>query len=468
MPAARPGTASRIRPGSSRGVTSSVLGQQEEKPTILGATGRYVRVFPASVDVIDAEVGVTHVITITVLNTDKHSRRIKFIPPQKKEFVLHYTPSVPIAPGLELTAELAFRTDDNKDFHDQIVVQCESDKIVIPIHAYVPRATIEFDSFCNFGSLAPEHPSLHFLLEFKGSTSGVYRSVAQLEVNGVVTGQVLDMNVSVVRQALEMILPNGEGIVDKMQFGTLYYGEVKKYDCLLVNDGPEPSQFTISLAANSTSNPSENSEDFPFDVYPFEGLLQPFEQIPISVAFKPIRPQNKTGFKCKAKAPLDERQDFGFVAVVEAANHDQKSRVTLTGKAVRHAVSISHHEVRFGECMTNEHLDIIVTLKNQHEELPINFNIDRIVHFKTRPSSGRLLPLQSVNIVVSFAPNQMGQHKNTLKVVICNGLDVMPLTVFGVCGGEGLRKKLTGGPTKNFSDFKPTFTFVEPDAYVTS
>mmetsp|Transcript_28943 Transcript_28943/g.66987 ORF Transcript_28943/g.66987 Transcript_28943/m.66987 type:complete len:2816 (+) Transcript_28943:96-8543(+) len=512
MPAARPGTASRIRPGSSRGVTSSVLGQQEEKPTILGATGRYVRVFPASVDVIDAEVGVTHVITITVLNTDKHSRRIKFIPPQKKEFVLHYTPSVPIAPGLELTAELAFRTDDNKDFHDQIVVQCESDKIVIPIHAYVPRATIEFDSFCNFGSLAPEHPSLHFLellnvglcngewrfiqeefspfkitpssgllsgvngshnsmsikVEFKGSTSGVYRSVAQLEVNGVVTGQVLDMNVSVVRQALEMILPNGEGIVDKMQFGTLYYGEVKKYDCLLVNDGPEPSQFTISLAANSTSNPSENSEDFPFDVYPFEGLLQPFEQIPISVAFKPIRPQNKTGFKCKAKAPLDERQDFGFVAVVEAANHDQKSRVTLTGKAVRHAVSISHHEVRFGECMTNEHLDIIVTLKNQHEELPINFNIDRIVHFKTRPSSGRLLPLQSVNIVVSFAPNQMGQHKNTLKVVICNGLDVMPLTVFGVCGGEGLRKKLTGGPTKNFSDFKPTFTFVEPDAYVTS
>jgi hypothetical protein len=48
-----------------------------------------------------------------------------------------------------------------------------------------------------------------------------------------------------------------------------------------------------------------------------------------------------------------------------------------------------------------------VPSQQDHEQLPIMFSIPRIPHFRAKPATGRLLPLQSVPRIVSFVPTQM-------------------------------------------------------------
>lgn len=74
------------------------------------------------------------------------------------------------------------------------------------------------------------------------------------------------------------------------------------------------------------------------------------------------------------------------------------------------------------------------------------FKIDRIPHFKIKPAAGRLLPHQSMDLLVSFAPNQLGAHKGRFTVTLSGGqghpVGAIYLDVAGVCDREGRKVTL--------------------------
>lgn len=140
----RPKSASRDlrRSMTARPALTATVGMNQQQ---LGTTGNFVRVFPAVAEFINIEPNVTHVLTVTVVNRTDRVRRIRCKPPGTREFTLHQIPSVAVAPGLEISADLEFFTEVEGDFLDEIIVMCEDDRIAVPIVARAPRAELVFD-----------------------------------------------------------------------------------------------------------------------------------------------------------------------------------------------------------------------------------------------------------------------------------------------------------------------------------
>ena len=66
-------------------------------------------------------------------------------------------------------------------------------------------------------------------------------------------------------------------------------------------------------------------------------------------------------------------------------------------------------EFNFGECPLNERVDAMCTITNQCSILPANYHFRRIAHFRAQPSSGKINPGKSENVIFSFQPNQIGK-----------------------------------------------------------
>ena len=216
-------------------------------------------------------------------------------------------------------------------------------------------------------------------------------------------------------------------------------------------DSQHMAPHEIGLAARARA-----AAGLPFRIEPPEGNLAPYEKISIKITFCPVAP----GFM---RAPMsDSPQLFNFTANVRQAggsalsvgteNEESKGgddetiggnflqKLLLTGRSVAPKVELSHRCFEFGDCPANDRRDIMVTLKNANSELPITFASDRIAHYSISPASGRLQPLQSMEIVVSFRPNQLGKFSNTLHLVINHGIVTLPLRVSGICDDVGVPK----------------------------
>ena len=232
----------------------------------LGFSGRFIRVFPSEIIIEDLEVNLTHVVTITALNVDVHSRRIKFTPPAKPEFDLFTTPSMPVASGLELVAQLSFIPRESKDYSDEIIVSCESDRIVIPVRARPAKPILKFDALVQMGAQAVNRPafahfqiknegkvgcgisfdlptrscfkitpsevslgsvfdsnnSIQFRIEFMSREVGAIRDIIPVMVNGADQGYKLDLSANVCKMSLDFLSNAQHTALETVAFGSLY------------------------------------------------------------------------------------------------------------------------------------------------------------------------------------------------------------------------------------------------------
>ena len=62
----------------------------------------------------------------------------------------------------------------------------------------------------------------------------------------------------------------------------------------------------------------------------------------------------------------------------------------------------------FGEVPVGEHADVLCTIKNNSDLLPVTFQFRRIAHFIAHPPNGKIAPADSQDVIFSFAPNQAG------------------------------------------------------------
>lgn len=111
--------------------------------------------------------------------------------------------------------------------------------------------------------------------------------------------------------------------------------------------------------------------------------------------------------------------------------HD--SQLGLNANVVCPLISATPDDLRFGQCDVNDYRDIVVTLTNKHELLPVNFEIPSIANYRCEPSRGSLMPLQNTQITVSFAPKGLGQFNQTLIVTYNNAQYAHRIYLFGEC-----------------------------------
>lgn len=476
----------------------------------LGSTGSYIRVFPAVAEFKDTEANVTHMLTITVVNRSDHVQRIRFVPPKLKQFALHQIPSIPVAPGLEVSADLEYFSPVDGDFEDEITVMCESDKIKVPIYAFAPRAELFFDSYCVFGAVPPLSTNIRYVdvvnrgkraadFEFlrddtfsfivepmvgrlgpdgsdecfirvkvtytSGEDLALQRAIAKVKVNGVVIAEPLDISALVARQQLELVSPEGSGRLSSLQFGTVYLGETRELPLVLVNDGPEPAEVTSIV----TKQDGHEKDEPYWTIVTANCSLKPFEQRALTVTYHPHHQPIVKGFKGQLKLS-EQREDHeapaNFTGRCVTSLEEILTSIKLIGRAVTPEVTLSHFAVEFVNTPTNKSTDIAISIRNQNDELPIVFDCEKVPHFRIRPAHGRLLPYQSLELVISFQPTQRGPHSSTIRIILSGStgqkVGMVDVRVIGHCHEEG-KKALIGGLLATDVTFAPKFTFQGPD-----
>ena len=91
-------------------------------------------------------------------------------------------------------------------------------------------------------------------------------------------------------------------------------------------------------------------------------------------SYAPIFKEKVRGFKSKEKRPNEESEETKEDMAVEIVETEQRIDVSVTGKALKPFVTISEKIFRFGECKVYEHNDVMFTIKNESDELPIEFS----------------------------------------------------------------------------------------------
>lgn len=504
--------------------------------------GPLLRVYPPVVEFHGVEVGTVYSIVVSLQNSGQRSRRLKLVAPESSAFTLNWTPVGTVAPGLDVKAEVEFKATEARPYHDKLVVLCGEERVEVPLHAYMPAPDIQFDGFVNLGAVVVDNTSSalvemrneghrtgkfkitwdpelpikitpakgklaprgafvdmdadgvmeedEFVVGAKGKSTetikveltssdvGVFRALATVELEGQ-PNRVLDINATVVEQRLELVLPDGGGPMSELHFGTLFHGQQRSVTALLVNNGPVPLSFSLSLGDKEDSGGKDpfgddgastglESDFCPITVLPLEGSLEPYAQVPITFSFRPEDLDKPPAFKTlQAKLPDPGPTEYDMVALVECPDTGQEIEVEVTAFASKPRVDLSQKSFKFGECPVGERRDAVLKIKNPGEALPLEWSCNKVANFRIEPNRGTLQPLQSQNVIVTFAPGQMGRFQNTLHMVVGGGILTLPLRVFGTSSSQGRKRTIPRGRDAPPVAFKPQLNIVAaPDGEV--
>ena len=293
--------------------------------------------------------------------------------------------------------------------------------------------------------------------------------------------KILDVVVEVISPKLSLINANGEVFEGETDFGGLLYGSCYSSEKVLTNLSALPISFAIRFDENIEAHDDDNDDttfslpsERAFSVVPAEGKLAPFASIPLRFTFLPVLPSRSKGFHSKYMAAHGPYRTIVATALIESTEISGMRTsalgvgfsTQLTGRAVMPRISLAPSIANFGECELNDRRDILLALTNECDA-DASFEISSTPFFKLVPSKGTLRALQTLQIVASFLPSQLGVFRKTLKIVIGGGVKVIDLELLAKAKGV-IEKRLVGGVDKLPKDFLPGHKFVEPAAILTS
>ncbi|XP_041462969.1 cilia- and flagella-associated protein 47-like isoform X1 [Lytechinus variegatus] len=333
-----------------------------------------VRIIPPVVEFLDAEANTVHCQTVTVQNISKCSRQIKFHGPSTNNFKLIVSnPGKPVAPGLEVTASVEYRSNEVGDYQDRLILLVDEDVIEVPLSAYAPQPVLELESPVDFGTVVRNskvlskeislynHGSLSGMFKIKYSGSEPFtifplqgivkpKSVQTIKIEFVskksgklneeadVTLEAQDattlkLKANVVDRCLELIDPRSGDNIQCVPFGSTYYGTDKTRLAYLYNNGPDPINFVTVLQEDALG--TEAGTDLTkttvatlatkgldkvkantcpvstlVKTLPNQGQLRPYEKCPLYFRFSPRYDSSSQGWKGTSSPP--PRQDFAL------------------------------------------------------------------------------------------------------------------------------------------------------------
>ena len=148
-----------------------------------------------------------------------------------------------------------------------------------------------------------------------------------------------------------------------------------------------------------------------------EGTLEAYQSKLITISYIPVTKEKLKGFMTTYSAKNDIIK-MRLLLIIESTQFIQ---IPLNGIAfpVMHNLTPCT-TFNFGECAVHDRRDLYLEFKNENKKMSLQYNFKKIACFDADPNQGTLLPLQSVSILLSFKPKQLGKWKDIIMRLIFN------------------------------------------------
>ncbi|XP_070587019.1 cilia- and flagella-associated protein 47-like isoform X1 [Erythrolamprus reginae] len=278
----------------------------------------------------------------------------------------------------------------------------------------------------------------------------ILNQLATVELQGVPTAEI-KIKANVVEQVLEVLGVPHSNTIQCVNFGCVYFGTSKMEEVILHNKSPEPMDWVAVLMDNAVGGEmgtdikqSSNAalKDYPgnqrtdvstlITCIPNEGTLQPYQKIVVFLSFSPKQLQIDRDFD-----GTPSRIDYAIFLKFEAVGSKDDFLHTILGAEIPiqgnpHCVELGligsglpvmltftpGPVVSFKECYIGEHTDLVCTLQNQCDVLPVIFVFHKIAHYNICPEKGKIKGKSVKDVIFSFIPRHIGSFTVRQKVDI--------------------------------------------------
>eukprot|EP00842_Homolaphlyctis_polyrhiza_P003819 jgi/Hompol1/4438/HPOL_001780-RA len=164
-----------------------------------------------------------------------------------------------------------------------------------------------------------------------------------------------------------------------------------------------------------TANSAENRTSVVLE--PSEGQLEANQSVLVKFKFQPNKPKVVYGFKSSQPIAPVKTYQIPMQLRIGASGSDNADKATpgeepidilLTGRSCELRASLSASTLTFASIHEHDVTVQHMRVTNMSDELGFRFQFPKIAQFRFVPPSGKLGPLQNINIEVSFRPNQLG------------------------------------------------------------
>ncbi|NXE20297.1 CFA47 protein, partial [Ardeotis kori] len=310
----------------------------------------------------------------------------------------------------------------------------------------------------------------------------IIKEVMKVELEGHGCAEVW-IKAVVVEQVIKVLGVSGGNILECINFGQVYFGTSKTEQIYLYNESPECMDWVAVLEDNAIGEEMGTDlqrsadavlQDLSFknrtgdvDVstlilcVPDQGTLQPYEKSLVTLCFSPKKFERV--FRVNDSSP---EQDYVLFLRFEAVgnkdgylqalmNHPHHTELALTGSGLPVMLTFNPGLViKFADCFLGEQTEVLCTLKNDSESLPVTFSFRKIAHFNISPEKGKIKKKSTKDVIFSFSPHQIGTfkvkqvvdiigtrlEKNNLQALKTKSFHQIYLSFIGVCKSK--RKKI--------------------------
>ncbi|NXY33095.1 CFA47 protein, partial [Pomatorhinus ruficollis] len=420
-------------------------------------------------------------------------------------------PEKPVAPGLQVKAVVEYTPKCAEDLQDKLTLLIDDDVVHIPLLGLIPYCDLEIESEVNFGEMIANSKLVTKQISIvnHGTTSGVFRvsydgvvllnirpvrgvvnpkSVRKIKVDictdvpGVIQ-EMMKVELEsrgcaevwikgvVVEQVLKVLGVSCGKVLKCINFGPLYFGTSKTEKIHLYNESPESVDWVAVLEDNAIGGEmgtdlqgstdailhdlSLKKKDVDVSTLilcvPNQGTLLPYEKSLITVCFSPEE------FEVNDASLI---QDYVLFLRFEAVGERGVCLQDLSGSYSRHVdlalmgsgfpVILSFKPgrvINFKDCYLGEQTQVVCTMKNESEFLPVTFRFRKAAHFNVSPERGTLKVKSEKEVMISFSPRQIGtfEMKQIIDIIGTgveeNNVDALKtksfhqiyLTLLGVC-----------------------------------
>ena len=474
---------------------------------------------PSEIIFKDVEPGQIYQMTVIVKNLTKNVKRIRVFQPKNSCFRCDYAMLGPIAPGLSIELVVSFENEEKGEFTDNIMIVSDNNiEYEVKISAYSPMAKIIFEPFVNFGFIqAGKTKSESVLFKNEGSEPGrvtigadeikdlkvdpkgtfvlnkdemksvifsytprepgIFRGEIKVETNGKAFTDKIDVNATCVEFLRFIINEEGEEL-NKIDFGSVLFGQKKKLTGHLVNNSPEGFYFRIAyLQGLHTVYKEENNILTPhemgvqqtrrlLDIVPSEGYIKSYDQVPLTFVCKTyVEEDHQIWTRNYAMATSKEDMEhrdilkiiqttgvFFFKKTKDIEEAEENKVLMMTSEAICPHVNFSQLQAEFGRVVVGKQKEDKVTIENQCKHASIKVECPRTSVFTCHPQEFSLLPGESMEVAVSFLPKNFGNVSHEGHFII----NKKYIIVFKLSGlGVGSEQKAS---VIKAEDFKPSLT----------
>lgn len=107
---------------------------------------------PPEIIFTDIDINQAYEVTLLIRNLMPQGLRIRIFQPKSEKFRCDYEMRNEISTGIAMKAIVSFESNVLQEVHDSLEVVCNTNfKAIVPLHAYPPQASINFEPFLNFG-----------------------------------------------------------------------------------------------------------------------------------------------------------------------------------------------------------------------------------------------------------------------------------------------------------------------------